>query len=75
MRDFSTKLVPLLEDDIRVMIYAGMADSPTQPCHVERDASDVLLQRTVQLAEVLLVACSTACCMCCMIYYVVAIEE
>jgi hypothetical protein len=23
MRDFSTKLVPLLEDDIRVMIYAG----------------------------------------------------
>lgn len=24
MRDFSTKLVPLLEDDIRVMIYAGV---------------------------------------------------
>lgn len=24
MRDFSTKLVPLLEDDIRVMIYAGL---------------------------------------------------
>jgi hypothetical protein len=23
MRDFSTKLVPLLEDNIRVMIYAG----------------------------------------------------
>lgn len=25
MRDFSTKLVPLLEDDIRVLIYAGAA--------------------------------------------------
>lgn len=24
MRDFSTKLVPLLEDDIRVLIYAGV---------------------------------------------------
>jgi carboxypeptidase C (cathepsin A) len=26
MRDFSTKLVPLLEDDIRVLIYAGDKD-------------------------------------------------
>lgn len=25
MRDFSHKLVPLLEDNIRVMIYAGKA--------------------------------------------------
>eukprot|EP00775_Hariotina_reticulata_P005749 gene5749-5989_t len=28
MRDFSTKLVPLLEDDIRVMIYAGRCCRP-----------------------------------------------
>ena len=26
MRDFSQKLVPLIEDDIRVMIYAGDQD-------------------------------------------------
>jgi len=42
MRDFSTKLVPLLEDDIRVMIYAGVAHTFTQPRHAERDASDVV---------------------------------
>jgi hypothetical protein len=31
MRDFSTKLVPLLEDDIRVLIYAGAACVYTPP--------------------------------------------
>lgn len=32
MRDFSTKLVPLLEDDIRVMIYAGRLFVDKQLC-------------------------------------------
>lgn len=30
MRDFSLKLVPLLEDKVRVMIYAGESVSPKQ---------------------------------------------
>lgn len=34
MRDFSTKLVPLLEDDVRVMIYAGrlLVDKQLRVC-------------------------------------------
>jgi hypothetical protein len=39
MRDFSQKLVPLLEDKIRVMIYAGGHVCTTAHARVQRSAA------------------------------------